>query len=344
LFYFVKKDQMPKNKLASFRYRVINNCLKNTARNWTRIDLNDEIDKQLYESFGIDKGISKRTFHYDIELMRSLPPRGFDAPIVVKDGHYKYEDPDYSIDSIPLSEMDIESINNAVELLSHFKQLPIHSQLSLVKDKVTGQIFTNTESQPIIELEYKAVKGIEFMTPLYQHIKDNLVIEIGYQSFKSKEPKKFVLHPYFLKQYNHRWYLVALSERFGNVGTYSLDRIITVNPMPALRYDNCLNKSHSEHFKDIIGVTLETGKEPVEIIASITPSQAPYIITKPIHDSQKVLEENENEITISIRILPNYEFYSTILSFGSSIKIVSPEFVREEVYNKLKIAYRNYEV
>lgn len=114
--------------------------------------------------------------------------------------------------------------------------------------------------------------------------------------------------------------------------------------MPALRYDNCLNKSHSEHFKDIIGVTLETGKEPVEIIASITPSQAPYIITKPIHDSQKVLEENENEITISIRILPNYEFYSTILSFGSSIKIVSPEFVREEVYNKLKIAYRNYEV
>lgn len=335
---------MPKNKLASFRYRVINNCLKNTSHNWTRIDLNDEIDKQLYESFGIDKGISKRTFHYDIELMRSLPPRGFDAPIVVKDGYYKYEDPDYSIDSIPLSEMDIESINNAVELLSHFKQLPIHSQLSLVKDKVTGQIFTNTESEPIIELEYKAVKGTEFLTPLYQHIKENTVVEIGYQSFKSSEPKIFVLHPYFLKQYNHRWYLVALSERFGNVGTYSLDRITTVIPMQLVKYDNSLNKSHSEHFKDIIGVTLETGKIPVEIIASITSSQAPYIITKPIHDSQKVIEENENEITISLRIIPNYEFYSTILSFGSSIKIVSPEFVREEVYNILKIAYRNYEV
>jgi predicted DNA-binding transcriptional regulator YafY len=334
---------MPKNKLASFRYRVINNCLKNTARNWTRIDLNDEIDKQLHESFGIDKGISKRTFHYDIELMRSLPPRGFDAPIVVKDGYYKYEDPAYSIDSIPLSEMDIESINNAVELLSHFKQLPIHSQLSLVKDKVTGQIFTNTESEPIIELEYKAVKGIEFLTPLYQHIKGNTVIEIGYQSFKSQDPKKFVLHPYFLKQYNHRWYLVALSERFTNVGTYSLDRITKVNPMPAIKYDNSLNKNHTEHFKDIIGVTLETGKIPVEIIASITPSQAPYIITKPIHDSQKVLGENENEITISLRIIPNYEFYSTILSFGSSIKIISPESIKSTIHSILQDATMQYE-
>lgn len=334
---------MPKNKLASFRYRVINNCLKNTARNWTRIDLNDEIDKQLYESFGIDKGISKRTFHYDIELMRSLPPRGFDAPIVVKDGYYKYEDPDYSIDSIPLSEMDIESINNAVELLSHFKQLPIHSQLSLVKDKVTGQIFTNTKSESIIELEYKAVKGIEYLTPLYQHIKENTVIKIGYQSFKSSEPRKFVLHPYFLKQYNHRWYLVALSERFGNVGTYSLDRIITVNPMPAIKYDNSLNKSHSEHFKDIIGVTILPDVPPVDIILWITSEQAPYIVTKPIHQSQTIIEETDEGLKIGLRLIPNYEFYSTILSFGGAIKILGPEFIQDEIYKKLMNACRNYE-
>jgi len=57
---------MPKNKLASFRYRVINNCLRNTGRNWTMQDLMDEISNQLNENFGIAKGISKRTLQYDI--------------------------------------------------------------------------------------------------------------------------------------------------------------------------------------------------------------------------------------------------------------------------------------
>lgn len=335
---------MPRNKLASFRYRVINNCLKNTGRTWTRSDLMKEIEEQLYDSFGIDKGISKRTFHYDINLMRSLPPRGFDAPIVERDGMYCYENPDYSIDNIPLSEADIESIDSAVEFLSHFKQLPIHSQLSLVKDKVTGQILTNTENEPIIELEHRSVKGEEFLTPLYQYIKEKKVVEIIYRSFKSPEPKKFVLHPYFLKQYNHRWYLVALSEKFGTVGTYSLDRILSVDHVSCINYNSSLNKGHADHFKNIIGVTLEAGKVPVEIIAKISSTQIPYVKTKPIHDSQKVLQENEKEMMISLTLIPNYEFYSSMLSFGPLIYIVSPGEVREKVYSLLKEACRNYEI
>lgn len=335
---------MPRNKLASFRYRVINNCLKNTARKWTRIDLINAIDKQLFESFGIDKGISKRTFHYDIDLMRSLPPRGFDAPIVAKDGCYIYEDQDYSIDSIPLSDMDIESINNAVELLSQFKQLPIYSQLSLVKDKVTGQILTNNETEPIIELEYREVMGTEFLTPIYQSIKERRVIRIEYQSFHSAESKEFTLHPYFLKQYNHRWYLIAFSERFKNVGTYSLDRIHSIENECNISFDDGLNNSHALHFQDIIGVTLLPGMEPVEIVALIAPAQAPYIKTKPIHNSQKIIEENEKGLKIVLMLIPNYEFYSTLLGFGESITILSPEPIRNEIFHKLKSACQNYEV
>lgn len=334
---------MPRNKLASFRYRVINNCLKNTGRRWTRIDLMNEIEEQLFESFGIEKGISKRTFHYDIELMRSLPPRGFDAPIVERNGFYSYSEAGYSIDNIPLNEIDVESINSAVELLSQFKQLPIYSQLALVKDKVTGQILTNTDSEPIIELEYKPVKGAEFLTPLYQHIKSRKVIELEYQSFNALEPKHFVLHPYFLKQYNHRWYLLALSERFKNVGTYSLDRILSVKELPDINYDNSFNSSHSAHFENIIGVTLISGAVPEDIELLVQPSQAPYIKTKPIHSSQKILEENEKGLKLSLKLIPNFEFFSTILGLGELITIISPESIRSEMYRRLQKACKNYE-
>lgn len=347
IYYFVlfvkKKKQMPKNKLASFRYRVINNCLKNTARSWTRTDLTDEIDNQLFDSFGIDKGISKRTFHYDIDIMRSLPPRGFDAPIVVKNGCYQYEDLQYSIDSIPLSNMDIESINNAVDLLSQFKQIPIHLELSLVREKVTGQILSNSETSRIIEFEYRVVSGTEYLTPLYQMIKEKRVVNIAYHSFRSSEPKEFIIHPYFLKQYNHRWYLIGLTDRFDNIGIYSLDRIKSVEIEPTVEYKIDTFINHTVYFEDVIGVTVLPNEAPVEIVIWVSSDQAPYIITKPIHHSQTVIEEMEGGMKIRLKIIPNYEFYSTILSFGGAIKILSPEFIQDEIYKKLMNACRNYE-
>ena len=334
---------MPANKLASYRYRVINKCLLNTGRPWSRIDLMDEIEKQLDHDFGITKGISKRTFHYDVDVMRSDPPRGFGAPIIVENGCYKYSDPDYSIDKIGLNDTDVESIKGAVELLSHFKQLPIHSQLSLVKDKVTGQILTSHANEPIIELEHREVKGREFLTPIYELIKAKTVIRLGYHSFKSDVTQQLILHPYFLKQYNHRWYVVAYNGVYKGIRTYALDRVESVEGIPEVDFNDSLNKNHQEQFKDIIGVTLLSENVPIEIIAFISKSQKPYVKTKKLHSSQKILSEDENGgMTISITIIPNYEFYSTIRAAGDGIEIISPVEVRDEITNQLKRACDQY--
>ena len=83
---------MATNKNASYRYRVIDNCLKNTARKWTLNDLIKTISEKLDEDLGIYKGVSKRTVQNDISIMRSMYPRGFDAPIVCKDGNYYWDD------------------------------------------------------------------------------------------------------------------------------------------------------------------------------------------------------------------------------------------------------------
>lgn len=333
---------MPANKLASFRYRVINNCLLNTRRPWTRIDLMDEIETQLDHDFGIKKGISKRTFHYDVDIMKSDPPRGFGAPIVVVNGCYKYTDPDYSIDKIGLNDTDIESIKGAVELLSHFKQLPIHSQLSLVKDKVTGQILTSHANEPIIELEHREVVGRQYLTPLYNLIKNKKVIKLTYKPFGADKPKIHELHPYFLKQYNHRWYLMALNQKYSNVGTYSLDRIVKVDVAHGVQFDNSQNINHDKHFEHIFGVTLEADKAPVEIIVSVSKEQMPYVKTKKLHNSQTILKEDENGMVISLKIIPNYEFYSTILSAGDGIEIISPAEIRKGVADRLIRAFNQY--
>lgn len=112
---------MPVNCNALIRYKTIDTCLRNKYRRWTLEDLIDACSDALYEYEGIDKGISRRTVQGDIQMMRS-EKLGYNAPIVVYDTeYYKYEDEDYSITNIPLSEQDFKTMSEAVEELRLFK-------------------------------------------------------------------------------------------------------------------------------------------------------------------------------------------------------------------------------
>ncbi|MCW3807060.1 helix-turn-helix transcriptional regulator [Plebeiibacterium marinum] len=332
---------MPRNKQASFRYRVINNCLRNTSRIWTVQELIDEIGDQLYEHFGIDKGISLRTFRYDIELMRSLPPRGFDAPIKIENNEVRYEDPNYSIDHSELSETDIEAINDALRLLKNFPRLSINEELALVQAKFQGDLLKNDSRNGVIAFEQKEVKGVEYISSLMKYINDHVPIKLTYKPFQSPNANTFIVHPYLLKQYNHRWYLIGYSSTYKSVGIYALDRIEAVS-LSEEKYIRNTFVEVEKYFKDIVGITLPKDENIKDIVLRIDIKQAQYIITKPIHNSQKVIKETDENVEISLQLIPNYEFYSLILSYGNSVEILLPENIRDDIAKKIKVMYHSY--
>jgi predicted DNA-binding transcriptional regulator YafY len=66
----------------------------------------------------------------------------------------------------------------------------------------------------------------------------------------------------------------------------------------------------------------------------------PYIITKPIHGSQR--NRRQAEGIIELELIPNREFYQRLLSFGGDIEILSPDSVREEMAKKAEELYNLY--
>jgi predicted DNA-binding transcriptional regulator YafY len=304
-------------------------------------DLIEEISNKLYEDFGMEKGISKRTFHYDIELMRSIPPRGFDAPIIFKDGYYHYKDPCFSIENTPLNETDIDTITDAITLLSQFSKLPIHEELSIVKEKLYGEVLQNNPRAKVIDFEQREVKGSEFLAPLFKAINDNISIKLEYQPFKSGVPVSDVVHPYLLKQYNHRWYLLGLNNAYCRIGVYSLDRILSFGPSNEVYVPNTLLKPET-YFKDIIGITIPYDETLQTITLHFTNDQKPYILTKPIHISQQIINNDEDGLTINISVIPNYEFFSMILSFGENVEVIAPVAIRNKMKEKLNKASHKY--
>ena len=108
---------MPANKNALIRYKTIDRCLRNRYRRWTIDDLTDACSEALYEMEGITKGVSLRTVQGDLQIMRS-DKLGYNAPIEVYDKiYYRYADPDYSINEMPLTDDDCNLLQQAIELL-----------------------------------------------------------------------------------------------------------------------------------------------------------------------------------------------------------------------------------
>ena len=132
---------MPANKNALIRYKTIDRCLRNRFRLWTIDDLTEACSDALYEMEGITKGVSVRTVQGDLQMMRS-DKLGYNAPIEVYDKiYYRYADPDYSINEMPLTEDDCRLLQQAVEMLDEDGKATVNEVrdvLSLVRERLTA--------------------------------------------------------------------------------------------------------------------------------------------------------------------------------------------------------------
>ena len=132
---------MPANKNALIRYKTIDRCLRNRFRLWTIDDLTEACSEALYEMEGIIKGVSVRTVQGDLQIMRS-DKLGYNAPIEVFDKiYYRYADPNYSINEMPLTEDDCRLLKQAVEMLDDDGKATVNEMrevLALVRERLAA--------------------------------------------------------------------------------------------------------------------------------------------------------------------------------------------------------------
>lgn len=331
------------NKLALIRYKTIDSCLQNRFRKWTLEDLIEACSDAIYEYDGITSGVSRRTIQLDIQNMRS-EKLGYNAPIIVVDRKfYTYEDRNYSITNIPLTQQDLGTLNEVVSVLKQFKGFgyfnDLNTMIAKLEDKVVSQ---QNKLNSFIEMEKNdLLKGIEHLDPILKAIQQKNVLELSYQSFKAQEPKLYFIHPYLLKEYRNRWFIFGVNHIKKQVVILALDRIqklkiSTTTPYYEPTFDV------QTYFKNTIGVTKSFKQKEIKVIFRANPDAAPYIITKPIHDSQIMLTTNEFATTFQINVVWNFELEKEILAFGEQVEVVSPRNLREVIIKRLQSSLDTY--
>lgn len=335
---------MPLNRLALIRYRTIDQCLRNRARRWTLEDLIDACSDALYEYEGNERGVSRRTVQYDIQMMRS-DKLGYEAPIIVQERkYYTYADPDYSIMRGPLTEADMGQLGDAVAVLKQFQGFGHMQELGglvqKLEDKVTS---ARRRSRPAIMLDKnERLKGLEYLDELYRAVSQEKVVRLTYQSFRAKQPGLVIVHPYLLREYNNRWFLVGCKDQQENLSSFALDRIEGVT-FPDVPYQARPDFDPEAYYQNVVGVTV-MNRRAQEVRLWVDRRNAPYVLTKPLHDSQEVrTRHRDGSVELSIRVIPNFELERLLLGFGPSMKVLHPARLRGRMQRLLEEAVALYE-
>ncbi|MEX0985884.1 MAG: WYL domain-containing protein [Bacteroidales bacterium] len=234
---------------------------------------------------------------------------------------------------------ELAQLKETVELLEKYKFSDLFGDISGALQKVIDVIEisssrTSGENYDFISPEKVShIKGSEHLVKIIQAVKEEKSLRIYYQPFYEDKPYFNEVHPYLLKEYRNRWYLIGLNDFKDQVRTYSLDRIrdIRISELPYKKQ----NFSASEYFMNSIGV-ISPGGEPPKIRIAVQKTQAQYIITQPWHDSQNLVSETDDEIVFSFRVHPTYEFISQLLSYGKDLKVLGPDSLRETVREQLE--------
>jgi len=182
------------------------------------------------------------------------------------------------------------------------------------------------------------LKGINHFSELLQAIISKRVLKMKYTPYGKKQITANI-YPYYLKEYNDRWYLIAQTKGYDSYAHYALDRIDDFEEV-ALPYKEP-DIEFDDYFDDVVGVTVTEG-DSEDIILRVSKPRFEYIRTKPLHLSQRIVEENDFFAVVSINVKVNKELESLILSFGSDIEVLSPTFFRQRVAEKICALNQKY--
>ena len=246
---------MPEAKHPLTRYKILDRFLNDRFRRYNIDELLDACNDKL-ELLGINP-VSKRQIYADIEYMKS--EEGFKAPIKsYQYGIRKYirYSHDFSIMATPISETELSQLQVAITSLHKYKGLPFYDWIDELLTKLQFKLGVRYDDENIIGFEQnKEMIGLRFLSDIINYTLKHIAISIIYKPY-NKDEIFWTIHPYYLKQYNSRWFLMGWNEQYDNLSIVPLDRIKRVE-----QSDKCFRPNKDIdfdlYFNNIIGVSIE---------------------------------------------------------------------------------------
>ena len=153
------------------------------SRLWKRSSLNDTGEELHERTFHNHREAILDTFGIEIKCDRSL-------------GYYIANSDDLEGDGIRQWLLESLSMNNLL------------NESSDMRDRILFEKIPSSQ---------------KWLPVIVNAMRDKMTVEVTYQSFWKDEPSTFILHPYCLKLFKQRWYVLGRGDGYESLRIYALD-------------------------------------------------------------------------------------------------------------------------
>ena len=297
---------MPTNKNAAIRYQTLDKCFRDRRHRYYMEDLIDKCEEAIYYYNGVG-GVSRRQIFEDIKFMES--ETGWSVPLERKqDGrrvYYRYRDPDFTINAQPLTEDEARQLRSVIITLRRFRGLPSNAWVDEVISNLEWRFGLRGKQENMIGFEQNPyLKGLNLLPDIIDAATSHQAVRITYRNYKNcDEEYTVVVHPWYIKQYNNRWFLMAYDAEADRISNYALDRIQNFNVEEDVAYIPNKEVDFEHYFDDVFGVTIPPSDvEKIRVLLQFSKKQYPYIVSKPLHHSQEIVDAENRILAVEVRL------------------------------------------
>jgi predicted DNA-binding transcriptional regulator YafY len=274
--------------------------------------IENQFDYLQMQDDNLQIGFSKRTLQRDIKEIINV----FGIDIEYSKSHKGYF----------ISQKENENMNfqRMMEAFDMFNSLNLAQDLT-----------------PFIHMEKRRPQGTDNLYGLLHAIKNRLQIKFTYQKFWEEELSQRLVEPYALKEFKNRWYLMAKDSKDNKIKSFALDRLTNLEiTNQTFKYPE--NYSIEQSYRYCFGIISPNDEKPQDIILSFDPFQGKYIKTLPLHHTQEILVDNEEEMKIKLKLCVTHDLVMELLSFGEYMKVIKPKSLADHIKQAHQKAYKQY--
>lgn len=182
----------------------------------------------------------------------------------------------------------------------------------------------------------------EYLQRVIEAMKENVLISFTYQKYGADTTKEVVVEPYLVKLFHRRWYLICRYPETKEFRTFSFDRILNVEST-SIRFKMGENFDANEFFNNSFGIVKDDNTPMERILVRAYQNERYYLRDLPMHHSQKLMNEGEDYADYEYNLCPTLDFFGYLLSRGSYIKVLEPQWVADKIRNMHLEALKRYE-
>ena len=183
--------------------------------------------------------------------------------------------------------------------------------------------------------------GTEYLQTIIDAMQQSKELVIDYQPFYGHRAS-YTIHPYAMKAYHQRWYIVGFIKELDAIRNIALDRLLEISiTEQSFAFPEKFNAE--KYYENTVGIFVNDDLSPVKVKLKAYGYQIEYLRSLPLHKSQRETASKYGEFCVfEYKLCLTPELSSQILAMGENVEVLEPIELREEIKRRLENSLIKY--